>query len=257
VLAVIVGVLAALLLPSAPAWAAGQNAPGAPPHVLNITLVRVKPKDQAAYAALEAQIVRAFERARARVYWIGLQSAKDAHDVLYLNLFAAAEDVERATEAYRSAAAAHPDLGQLQQRLAALTASTSTTLTTKRDDITRAAIEADFATMRTVRLTTFQVQPGREGEFVKAVRTANPKDGAWLVYEANDSSTFVLLTLKKGPLNRKDGPPIPRTLRHGKALYLKSDSRIYSVKPAMSHVTQAFIAANPQLWRPAAVSGLH
>jgi hypothetical protein len=255
--AVVVGVVAALLLPSARASAAAQNTPGAPPHVLNITQVRVKPKDPGAYAAVEAQVVRAFERARARVYWIGLQSSKDAHDILYLNLFSAADDVGRATDAYRSAAATHPDLGQLQQRLTALTASTSTTLTTRREDIDRAAMEADFATMRTLRLTTFQVQPGREGEFIKAVRTANPKDGAWLVYEANESSTFVLLTLKKGAINRKDGPAIPRTLRHGKALYLKSDSRVYSVKPALSHVTQAFIAANPQLWRPATVSGLH
>jgi hypothetical protein len=255
--AVVVGVIAALALPSAKAWAAGQNAPGAPPHVLNITQVRVKQKDSGTYAAVEAQVVRAFERARARVYWIGLQSSKDSHDVLYLNLFSATEDVSRATEAYRSAATAHPDLGQLQQRLTALTASTNTTLMTRRDDIDRAPMEADFATMRTLRLTTFQVQPGREGEFIKAVRTANPKDGSWVVYEANESSTFVLVTLKKGALNRKDGPAIPRTLRHGKALYLKSDSRVYSVKPAMSHVTQAFVAANPQLWRPAAVSGLH
>jgi hypothetical protein len=117
--------------------------------------------------------------------------------------------------------------------------------------------EADFATMRTLRLTTFDVRPGHEGEFIRAIRTATPKDGAWLVYEANDSSTFLLLTLKKGGMNRSDGPAIPRTLRHGKGLYLKSESRVYSVKPAMSHVTQAFVAANPQLWKPPSVSGLH
>ncbi len=255
--AVHVGVVAALVMLASPAWAAGQNPAGAPPHVLNVTRVRIKPKDPAAYAALESQIVRAFERARARVYWIGLQSPKDAHEILYLNLFGSSDDLDRATASYRGAAAAHPDLTQLQQRVTDLTASTSTTLTTRRDDIDRATAEADFATMRTLRLTTFQVQPGREGEFIRAIRTANPKDGAWLVYEANDSSTFLLLTLKKGGLNRSDGSAIPRTLRHGKGLYLKSESRVYSVKPAMSHVTQAFVAANPQLWKPPSVSGLH
>lgn len=255
--AVHVGVVAALLMLPAPAWAAGQNAVGAPPHLLNVTRVRVKPKDPAVYVALESQIVRAFERARARVYWIGLQSAKDAHDVLYLNLLGSTDDLDRATESYRVAAAAHPDLTQLQQRLADLTASTTTTLTTRRDDIDRAMTDADFATMRTLRLTTFEVRPGREGEFIRAIRTANPKDGAWLVYEANDSSTFMLITLKKTSINRSDGPAIPRTLRHGKGLYLKSDSHIYAVKPAMSHVTQAFVALNPQLWRPGAASGLH
>jgi hypothetical protein len=253
--AVFVGVVAALAIVPRPASAAGQNPAGAPPRVLNVTRVRIKAKDPAAYAALESQIVRAFERARARVFWIGLQSPKDAHEILYLNLFASADDLDRATDAYRTSAQSHPDLTQLQQRLADLTASTASTLTTRRDDIDRAATDADFATMRTLRLTTFQVQPGREGEFVKAIRTANPKDGAWLVYEANDSSTFLLITLKKTSLNRSDGPAIPRTLRHGKALYLKSDSRVYSVKPAMSHVTQAFVALNPQFWRPGSASG--
>jgi hypothetical protein len=255
--AVLVGVIMALLMPPATADAAGQNSVGAPPRVLNVTRVRIKSKDPAAYAALESQIVRAFERARARVYWIGLQSPKDTHDILYLNLFNSTDDLSHATESYRTSAAAHPDLTQLQQRLSDLTASTSSMLTTRREDIQRAATDADFATMRTVRLTTFQVQPGREGEFIRAIRTANAKDGAWLVYEATDSSTFLLITLKKSSLNRGDGPAIPRTLRHGKGLYLKSDSRIYAVKPSMSHVTQAFVAANPQLWKPAQGSVQH
>jgi hypothetical protein len=255
--AVIVGVIMALLMPPAMAYAAAQNSAGAPPRVLNVTRVRIKSKDPAAYVALESQIVRAFERARARVYWIGLQSPKDTHEVLYLNLFNSSGDLERATESFRTSAAAHPDLTQLQQRLSDLTASTSSMLTTRREDIDRAATDADFATMRTLRLTTFQVQPGREGEFIRAIRTANAKDGAWLVYEDNDSSTFLLITLKKNGINRADGPAIPHTLRHGKGLYLKSDSRIYSVKPGMSHVTPAFITANPQLWRPPTVSGLH
>jgi hypothetical protein len=255
--AVHVGVIMALLMSPAPVLAAGPNSAGAPPHVLNLTRVRIKAKDPSTYTALESQIVRAFERARARVYWIGLQSSKDAHDILYLNLFSSTDDLSRATESYRTSAAAHPDLTQLQQRLSDLTASSSSTVTTRRDDIDRAVTDADFATMRTLRLTTFQVLPGHEGEFIRAVRTANPKDGAWLVYEANDSSTFLLITLKKTAINRSDGPAIPRTLRHGKGLYLKSDSRVYTVKPAMSHVTQAFVAANPQLWRQSSASGMH
>ncbi|HEY7286035.1 MAG TPA: hypothetical protein VH497_11360 [Vicinamibacterales bacterium] len=255
--AVHAGVIMALLMSPAPAIAAGQKSAGAPPHVLNITRVRIKAKDPSTYSALESQIVRAFEHARARVYWIGLQSPKDARDVLYLNLFSSTDDLNHATESFRTAAAAHPDLTQLQRRLADLTASTNSTVTTRRDDIDRAVPEADFATMRTLRVTTFQVVPGREGEFIKAIRTASPKDGAWLVYEANDSSTFLLITLKKSAINRSDGPAIPRTLRHGKGLYVKSDSRVYTVKPAMSHVTQAFVAANPQLWRQPSASGTH
>jgi hypothetical protein len=254
---VLAGVVAGLLSPPAATLAAGQNAAGAPPHMLNVTQVRVKARNATAYSTLESQVVRAFERARVRVYWIGLQSPKDSHDILYLNLFGSSDEFDRATDSYRTAAAAHSDLGQLQQRLSELTSSTSTTLTTRRDDIDRPITEADFATMRSLRLTTFQVQPGREGEFIRAIRTANPKEGSWLVYEANDSSTFLLITLKKTSINRGDGPAIPRNLRHGKVLYLKSDSHVYAVKPGMSHVTQAFVVQNPQFWRPGAASGLH
>lgn len=213
-----------------------------------MTHVRLKPQTSGSYSAVEAQVVRAFERAKVPVYWIGLQAPKDANDILYLNLFDSPEALDRATASYRDAAKQHAELTQLQQRLTEFTVSQTTMLTTQREDVDRAPPGVDFATMRTLRLTTFQVRPGREGAFVQAVRTANPKDGMWLVYEANDSPTFLLITLKRTPINRKDGPPVPRTLRHSK-VYTKADTHVYSVRPSMSHVPQAFVTANPQLWR--------
>jgi hypothetical protein len=239
--------LLAAVLPAA-AFAAAPS-PGAPPRVLNVTRVRLKPQSSTAYSTIEAQIVRAFERAKLPIYWIALQAPKDANDVLYLNLFDAREALDHATAAYRDAARVHPDLTQLQQRLSELVAAQTTSLTTRREDIDRTGREVDFATMHALRLTAFQVRPGREGEFVQAIRTANPKDGAWLVYEATDSSTFYLITLKRRAIGRGDAPPIPRTLRRYRGVYTKADTRVYAVRPAMSHVPQAFIATNPQLWR--------
>src|SRR5262249_58544705 len=132
--------------------------------------------------------------------------------------------------------------------------ATGSGVTTRREDVDRPLPNVDFATMRDLRLTTVQVRPGREGDFVKAVRTANPKEGAWLVYEANDASTFYLVTLKRTRINRADGPPIPRSLRRNKGVYLKTETRTYAVRPTMSHVPQAFAAANPQLWKPTATA---
>ena len=241
-------VLAAALLPTAAARGA-ERAAGAPPPVLNVTRVRLKPQSSTAYAAVEAQVVRAFERARLPIYWIALQSPRDANDVVYLNLFDSREALDRATAAYGQAAKQHPDLSQLQQRLAEFTASTASSLTTRRDDIDRGVRGVDFATMHAMRVTTFQVRPGREGEFVQAIRTAHLKDGAWLVYEATDSSTFLLLTLKRTAITRADGPPIPRTLRRFRGVYTRAETRVYSVRPMMSRVPQTFAAANPQLWR--------
>jgi hypothetical protein len=244
--------IALALLASVPAGAQPAPAPGAPPHSLNVVRVKLKAGSSAAYESLEASTVRAWARARIRVYWIALQSPKDAKDVLYLNLFRTADEMDRATAAYNDALKQHAELPKLQQRLTELTDSSATTLTTRRDDVDRAPAGVDFATMRALRLTTFQVRPGHEGDFLNAIRTANPKDGSWLVYEANDSSTFALINLKKTTtFDRRDGPAVPRTLRRFQDTSGKADTRVYVVRPAMSHVSQTFAAANPQFWRPA------
>jgi hypothetical protein len=247
-----------VLSSSVPANAAPAAAtPGAHPRILNVVRVRLKPKSSGAYATLESQIVKAYERAKVPLYWICFQSPKDSTDIVYLNLYDSSDGPTRAANTYREAVEQHPDLGPFQRRLSELTLSTTSTLTTRRDDIDRAVSGVDFAAVRALRLNTFEVQAGREGEFVKAIRTANPKDGAWLVYEANDSPTFMLMTLKASSINRRDGPAIPRTLRSFKGVDLKTDSRVYSVRPSMSHVSPAFVTAHPQLWKPTAATATH
>ena len=250
-------VLAAALLASTASAASGEAAApvGSAPHVLNIVRTKVKPRKAGAYSALEAQIVRAYDRAKANLYWICLQ-AKDAEDILYLNLYESADVSEQMPAVYQDLVKRHPELVSLQERLKELTASTSSTLTTRREEIDRPLGGVNFATMRNLRLTIVQVRPGREGDFMRTIRTANPKEGTWLVYEANDASTFFLVTLKRTSIGRRDGPPMPRALRRSKGVYLKADTRTYAVRPLMSHVSQAFAAANPTLWKPAP-AGLH
>jgi hypothetical protein len=237
-----------------PAVAQTTTSPGAPPRVLNIVRVKVKPKVAGAYSALEGQIVRAYDRAKAPIYWICLQGPRDASDVLYLNLHDSVDAADRMTAAYRDVIKLHPELTALQQRLTDLTASTASTLTARRDDVDRALAGVDFATMRGLRLTVFQVKPGREGDFLKAIRTTSVKEGSWLVYEATDSSTYALMTLRRAGTKRRDNTSVPRALRRFASVYTKTETRTYDVRPAMSHVSQAFVAANPQLWRLSAAT---
>ncbi len=252
------GVLVALtiVLAALPHPVAAQTAPspGAPPRVLNIVRVKVKPKVAGAYNALEGQIVRAYERAKAPIYWICLQGPRDATDVLYLNLHDSVDAADRMAAAYRDVIKQHPELTALQQRLTDLTASTTSTLTARRDDVDRALAGVDFATMRALRLTVFQVKPGREGDFLKAIRTTSAKEGSWLVYEATDSSTYALMTLRRAGTKRRDNTSLPRGLRRFAAVYTTTENRTYEVRPAMSHVSQAVVAANPQLWRLSATT---
>jgi hypothetical protein len=251
------GVLVALtMMLASPRPVAAQTAasPGTPPRVLNIVRVKVKPKVAGAYNALEGQIVRAYDRAKARIYWICLQGPRDASDVLYLNLYESVDAANRTTATYNDTIKQHPELTALQQRLTDLTASTTSTLTSRRDDVDRALAGVDFATMRALRLTVFQVKPGREGDFLKAIRTTSAKEGSWLVYEATDSSTYALMTLRRAGAKRRDNTSLPRALRRFAGVYTKTETRTYEVRPAMSHVSQAFIAANPQLWRLSAAT---
>ena len=88
--------------------------------------------------------------------------------------------------------------------------------------------------MHTLRLTIVEVQPGREGAFLDAIRTAPPNDGSWLVYEANDTSTYALITLARAHSKHKDGLAMPRSLRRSKGIFTKFETRVYEVRPAMS-----------------------
>jgi len=249
-------VVSTFLLLLIPLAAAAQHAtsPGAPPRVLNVVRVRVKPRSVAAYNTIEGQIVGAYDRAKIKVYWICLQGPRDMRDVLYLNLHESTDAAERMASTYRDAVKQHPELTPLQQRLTDLTASTDSTMTTRRGDIDRPPAGVDFVTLRAIRLTIVHVRPGREGDFLNAIRTTSAKDGSWLVYEANDSSTYALLTLMRTAIGRRESQTVPRVLRQARNVYTKVETHVYEVRAAMSHVPQAFVAANPQLWRLAATT---
>lgn len=243
-----VGVLVAALLVAPSLASAGPvrraatpALSSAPPHVLNIVRVKVKTSGVEAYPALEAQIARAYDRAKIRLYWLCLQSTRDPSDVLYLNFYDSPEAADRATAIYEEAIKRHPDLVALQDRLRAITQSTTSTLATRRDDVDRPATDVDFGTMRRLRLTTVQVRQGREGGFLDAIRTTPHKSGWWLVYEANDSSTYALIGLKRTAFNRRDGAAVPRSLRRFNGFAAKADTQVYTVRPAMSHVPATFL----------------
>lgn len=223
---------------AAPAYTIVPLAP--PPRMLNIVRVKVTPHNAAQYATVEAQIVRTYDRAKAQVYWIGLQGPRDGTDVLYLNLADSREAWDQMAAAYNAAVKKHPDMVELEQRLGKLTLSSVSTLTTRRDDVDRAPHGVDFGTMRTLRLTMVDVRPGREGEFLDAIRTAPPADGSWMVYEATDTSTYALITLATGTrLTRKDGLALPRSLRRSKGIVTKVETRLYAMRPGLSRPAPA------------------
>jgi hypothetical protein len=232
---------------SAASAAAPAKRPGRPPKFLNVVRQTLKRGAAPAYAALEANIVRGYARAKIPMYWLGLQSTKNPTEMLYLNLYDSADGPDRGAATYRETMPRHPDLVKLQERLAALGASAPTsTLTMRRDEFVYGARDVDFATMGALRMLVFHVKAGHEGEFVDAAQTGHAVP--WQIYEDTAASTFFLLTPLRGRSERRDAG-IPRTLRRLKGIYTVEKPVVYAVQHAMSHAPPEFVAVNARYRR--------
>lgn len=245
-----VGVGLALLTMAAAGRGTPPKLPLAPPNVLNLVHHRLKRRAPASYRALEASIVSAYERAKVPLYWLTFQSLKDPHDILYLNLFETTEQLNRAAETYRSMAPAHPELVRLQGRLAALIEGQNSTLTTRRDEVAYTRNDVDFATMRALLLVTFRVKPGHEGRFMDGIRAAAAGGAPWVVYEANEDSTFVLVAPMRSRAEAKRVTPIPRAVRELRGFYRRAEPERFVFSSAMSRLPAEFVAARSRSTAP-------
>ena len=172
-----------------PALAARRPAhvPAAPPRILNIVHQKLKPGTSQSYEALEMAIVAAYEQAHVPLFWIMLQSRADATDIVYLNVAESLEEWNELPARYRKVVAAHPELEKMSARLATFIERTTSTLTTRRDEIPFSRSGIDLQTMRAMRLTVFQVSPGHEGRFVNAARGASDRAAPWLFVRSERS----------------------------------------------------------------------
>ena len=223
-------------LTSAPALGARRPAhvPAAPPRILNIVHQKLKPGTSQSYEALEMAIVAAYEQAHVPLFWIMLQSRADATDIVYLNVAESLEDWNELPARYRKAVAAHPELEKMSARLATFIERTTSTLTTRRDEIPFSRTGIDLQTMRALRLTVFEISPGHEGRFVKAARGASDRAAPWLLYEANDAPTFMLVTPLRTAKHTNKASALPHRLQALKEDGTPSADGVYAVRLHMS-----------------------
>jgi len=175
-----------------------------------------------------------------RVFWTCLQSKTDATNILYLNAAESVDDWERITRRHARDTAPHPELAKLTDRLRTLNAAPPTsTLTTRREDVVFSRTDVDLRTMKALRMVVFEVVAGHEGQFVRAIRRAAGRSSPWLLYEANDTSTFFLVAPLRSEKEAKQGPPLPSRLQELKSVYTVTASTVYLMRPAMSHLPPA------------------
>ena len=205
-----------------------------PPKILNVVRQKLKPGTSHSYESLETAIVAAYEQAHVPLFWIMLQSRNDATDIVYLNVADSIEEWGEFPARYRKAVAAHPELEKMSARLASFIDHTTSTVTTRREEIPFSRTGVDLQTMRALRLTVFEVSPGHEGRFVKAARGAAGRSAPWLLYEATDSPTFMLVAPLRAVPRPKKTPAIPRRLLDVKDILVRTSDGVYTVRPHMS-----------------------
>ena len=230
------GLLFAWLASGTPALVARRPAhvPADPPRILNVVRQKLKPGTSQSYEALETAIVAAYEQARVPLFWIMLQSRTDATDIVYLNVAESLEAWNEMPARYRKAVAAHPELEKLSARLATFIERTTSTLTTRRDELPFGRTGIDLQTMRALRLTVFEISAGHEGRFVNAVRGASDRAAPWLLYEANDAPTFMLLTPLRTAKHTAKSLALPHRLQALKEEGTPSADGLYAVRLHMS-----------------------
>jgi hypothetical protein len=234
--------LIAVLASGSPALSARRPAhvPAPPPRILNVVRQKLKPGTSQSYEALETAIVAAYEQARVPLFWIMLQSRADATDIVYLNVAESLEEWNEMPARYRKAIAAHPELEKMSARLATFIDRTVSTLTTRRDEIPFSRTGIDLQTMRALRLAVFEISPGHEGRFVNAARGTSDRAAPWLLYEANDAPTFMLVT----PLRtaKHTNKALPHRLQALKEEGTPSADGVYAVRLHMSRPPKGWMA---------------
>src|SRR5207249_3771712 len=109
-------------------------------------------------------------------------------------------------------------------------ASQSSVLTTRRDDVAFNRSGAALQTMRAMRLTEFNVTPGHEGRFVRAARASAEHAAAWLLYEANDSSRFVIVMPVRSTAEGDKMPALPHRFQELKGDISEMRTGVYAVR---------------------------
>lgn len=254
----------------------GVNVTG-PPKFLNMTHQELKPGKTGAYDELETSIVRIYNRESIPVFWVELECIAGPSEVLYLNFFDSSEEMAKSMTALSAGLAAHPELVQMQDRLLQEnTASGTTVLGVRRDDMGYRANTIDFSKMRTLRMSTVFAHPGYERAFMEtewSLSEASEKVNsrtAWAVYEVIGGlpePSFVIVTPMQSlneiddvfetsqTLKKIEGGALEERLQElARIAYGTSDSRLFLVGQRMSHASKEFIAADPDFWAPVTIA---
>jgi hypothetical protein len=244
---------------------------GSPPQYMNFVHERLRPGHAAAYDGMLSSIRGGYERFNIPAYWIELKSITGPDEILSLNFFESFGDAEKMAAGLNSGIAAHPELAGLQDRLLVENISNVTNFIGERvDALGSRAATINFAKMRVLHLTVFNIHPGHEAEFAEAVKSFAAAyervegSPAWVMYAVNTGAPapcYLMLTAlnslkdedaaaaRRAPAMEASGPAVQQRLQEiARSAYESVEANIYFVNPQLSHMPKDFTALDPNFW---------
>ena len=248
----------------------GRSA-GSPPRYINFVHERLRPGRGTAYDGMLSSIRGDYERFNIPAYWIELKSITGPDEILALNFGDSFADFEKMGGGMAAGIAAHPELAGLQDRqLAENTSSVTNFIAERVDALGSRATTINFAKMRLLHLTVFNIRPGHEAEFAEAAKSiaaAYEKiegSPAWVMYAVHSGAplpSYLMLTAlsslkdedaaaaRRAPAMEAAGAAVQQRLHEiARSAYDSIETNIYSVNPQLSHMPKDFTALDPNYW---------
>jgi hypothetical protein len=212
--------LAASYLALAVMQATAPPAPAGPPAILQVHREPLKPGARAEYDRLESDTARQCAQLRCPHAYLALESRTGPQEIWWFNGYDSDADRRQVTDAWAASTELLAILGRNAKRKAALIGKAVESLARHRPDLGEGE----------------PWQLGR-GRFVVIWSGTGTPPLKGTVYETDDRTRFVIV-----PTSTAD---------EADALAARSKARVFEVRPSWSHPDEAWIAADPELWRDA------
>lgn len=253
-----------------------KNPATVPPKLLVLVHQEFRFGKESARAKLAASISRACDHLTVPNSWIDLQSITGPPEGFSFDPFDSFEQIDKAFVAWGQIFTSHPELARMQDEMRALQTSERAIIAVRRDDLGYRKDRIDLSKARFMRVLEVRLRPGHESDFVEAFKTLNAAyekidaDMPWVVYQANvgiPSPAFIVfvpmrvlkendaLLARSDKLRDAEGEEgFQRMQQIARDAYASTESNLYSISVATSHVSKEFASGDPEFWsvKPAA-----
>jgi hypothetical protein len=266
---------ASAVFAGAPMLCAQEAAPMGPPKVLSITREYVKPgKEGSAHEKVEAGWPRAFARAKWSVHYVAMTSVTGKSEAWFLTPYDSFAALEKDSEAVEKNDVLRTEFDRLAQEDGELLTGAERLIGTLREDLSYGP-PVNVAQMRYFDVAIVRVRPGHAKEYeelIKLIKAASDKSNTgdhWAAYEivsgANDGTLIFFSPRKSMAIYDKFaeiyGKKFEDALGEGgmkKVREIESngvmgeEDRLFAFSPKMSYVSEDWVKADPDFWKPKA-----